>query len=120
MSGEHESDAQGRLSEIVAVVVEVAAEAGESGTYTGEMARTLTAVAVKVGARIAVEAEVRGFTGGWQEAVALVGGTGVPAARTETAGPGEPGGAGAPAGPSDPAELAPAEGPEEPYGPRVF
>ncbi|MFE3602917.1 hypothetical protein ACFXP3_19965 [Streptomyces sp. NPDC059096] len=96
MSGEHESDAQERLSEIVAVVVEVAAEAGESGTYTGEMARTLTAVAVKVGARIAVEAEVRGFTGGWQEAVALVG-------------------TGTPAPPRTPA--VPAEGPEAPHGP---
>ncbi|MEV7089053.1 hypothetical protein AB0O07_24720 [Streptomyces sp. NPDC093085] len=78
MSGEYEGEAQRRLGEIVAVVVEVAAEAGESGTYTGEMGRTLTAVAAKVGARVAVEAEVRGFTGGWQEAVAL-GGAGVPA-----------------------------------------
>ncbi|MFE3827314.1 hypothetical protein [Streptomyces sp. NPDC059092] len=90
MSGEHESDAQQRLSEIVAVVVEVAAEAGESGTYTGEMARTLTAVAVKVGARVAVEAEVRGFAGGWQEAVTLLG-TGTPEPpRADSVPAGEP------------------------------
>ncbi|MEV7865061.1 hypothetical protein AB0P17_02930 [Streptomyces sp. NPDC088124] len=99
MSEEYESDAQKRLSEIVGVVVEVAAEAGESGTYTGETARTLTAVAVKVGARIAVEAEVRGFTGGWQEAVVLLG-TGAPAPlRADSAAP---------------------EGPDEPRGPAAL
>ncbi|GGT32067.1 hypothetical protein [Streptomyces purpureus] len=62
-----------RLTDVVAAAVEVAAEAGEAGTYTGDMARTLTAVVGKVGARIAVEAEMRGFTGGWQEAVAHIG-----------------------------------------------
>ncbi|MFE9258608.1 hypothetical protein [Streptomyces sp. NPDC006879] len=61
--------AQERLTEVVAAAVEVAAEAGESGTYSGEVARTLTALVIKVGARIAVDAEVRGFTSGWQEAV---------------------------------------------------
>lgn len=63
------SSAHERLTEVVAVAVEVAAEAGESGTYTGEIARTLTAVVGKIGARIVVDAEVRGFTSGWQEAV---------------------------------------------------
>ncbi|MFF4168574.1 hypothetical protein [Streptomyces sp. NPDC001744] len=62
-----------RLTEVVAAAVEVAAEAGEAGTYTGDVARTLSAVVGKVGARIAVEAEIRGFSSGWQEAVAHVG-----------------------------------------------
>ncbi|MEU8519771.1 hypothetical protein [Streptomyces sp. NBC_01216] len=61
--------AQERLTEVVAAAVEVAAEAGERGSYTGEVARTLTAVVGKVGARIAVDAEIRGFTSGWQEAL---------------------------------------------------
>ncbi|MEO3974253.1 hypothetical protein [Streptomyces sp. CAU 1734] len=60
--------AQDRLAEVVAAAVEVAAEAGESGRWTGEVARTLTAVVGKVGARITVDAEIRGFSSGWQEA----------------------------------------------------
>ncbi|MFE4693740.1 hypothetical protein ACFRH6_27285 [Streptomyces sp. NPDC056749] len=63
--------AQERLADVMAAVVEVAAESGESGTYTADVARTLTAVVGKVGARIAVEAETRGFRSGWGEAVAL-------------------------------------------------
>ncbi|MFF5633856.1 hypothetical protein [Streptomyces sp. NPDC012825] len=66
-------DARERLTEVVAAAVEVAAEAGEDGTYTGDMARTLSAVVAKVGARIAVEAEISGFSSGWREAVAQVG-----------------------------------------------
>ncbi|MFJ9638292.1 hypothetical protein [Streptomyces sp. NPDC101178] len=66
--------AQERLADVMAAAVEVAAESGESGTYTAEVARTLTAVVGKVGARIAVEAETRGFRSGWGEAVALVSG----------------------------------------------
>ncbi|PWS42575.1 hypothetical protein DKT74_21435 [Streptomyces sp. ZEA17I] len=65
--------AQERLADVVAAAVEVAAESGESGTYTAEVARTLTAVVGKVGARVAVEAETRGFRSGWGEAIALVG-----------------------------------------------
>ncbi|MFF8956285.1 hypothetical protein [Streptomyces sp. NPDC014894] len=61
--------AQERLAEVVAAAVEVAAEEGEAGTYSGAVARTLTSVVGKVGARIAVDAEIRGFTSGWQEAV---------------------------------------------------
>ncbi|MEV8307130.1 hypothetical protein AB0P36_07110 [Streptomyces flavidovirens] len=60
-----------RLTNVVAAAVEVAAEAAEAGTYTAEMGRALTAVVGKVGARVALDAEVRGFTSGWQEAVAL-------------------------------------------------
>ncbi|MFS0696588.1 hypothetical protein [Streptomyces nitrosporeus] len=66
--------AQERLADVMAAVVEVAAESGESGTYTAEVARTLTAVVGKVGARIAVEAEVRGFRSGWSEAMELAAG----------------------------------------------
>ncbi|RDG35987.1 hypothetical protein DVH02_22405 [Streptomyces corynorhini] len=54
---------------MVAVVVEVAAEAGEAGTYTYDMGRALTEVVTKAGARMAAEAEIRGFAGGWREAV---------------------------------------------------
>ncbi|MFJ3581650.1 hypothetical protein ACIPPS_05315 [Streptomyces sp. NPDC090127] len=61
--------AQERLTEVVAAAVEVAAEAGETGSYTAEVGRTLTALVEKVGARIAVESEIRGFSSGWQEAV---------------------------------------------------
>ncbi|AZM80100.1 hypothetical protein NC239_06205 [Streptomyces sp. G3] len=63
--------AQERLDDVVVAVVEVAAEAGESGTYTADVARTLAAVVGKVGARIAAEAETRGFRCGWREAVVL-------------------------------------------------
>ncbi|MFJ1801195.1 hypothetical protein ACIQWZ_13695 [Streptomyces sp. NPDC098077] len=66
--------AQERLADVVAAAVEVAAESGESGTYTAEVARTLTAVVGKVGARVAVEAETRGFRSGWGEAIALASG----------------------------------------------
>ncbi|GGP91563.1 hypothetical protein GCM10010249_06990 [Streptomyces roseolilacinus] len=64
-----------RLTEVVAAALEVAAEAGETGVYTDETARVLTAVVGKIGARISVEAEVHGFAGGWQEAVAHLGRT---------------------------------------------
>lgn len=64
-----------RLTEVVAAVLEVAAEAGEAGVYTDETARVLTAVVGKVGVRISAEAEVHGFAGGWQEAVTHAGGT---------------------------------------------
>ncbi|WP_405507573.1 hypothetical protein OG323_14410 [Streptomyces cyaneofuscatus] len=64
--------AQERLADVVAAAVEVAAETAEAGAYTAEVGRTLTSVVGKVGARIALDAEVRGFTGGWQEAVALM------------------------------------------------
>ncbi|WP_274032215.1 hypothetical protein [Streptomyces sp. MMBL 11-1] len=66
--------AQERLADVVTAAVEVAAESGEAGTYTADVARTLTAVVGKVGARIAVEAETRGFRSGWGEAVALASG----------------------------------------------
>ncbi|MDJ0465197.1 hypothetical protein [Streptomyces sp. H27-C3] len=60
-----------RLTDVVAAAVEVAAEAAEAGTYTADVGRTLTDVVGKVGARIALDAEVRGFTSGWQEAMSL-------------------------------------------------
>ncbi|MFB9389829.1 hypothetical protein ACFPM3_30170 [Streptomyces coeruleoprunus] len=63
--------AQERLADVVAAAVEVAAEAAEAGTYTADLARTLTAVVGKVGARIAIDAETRGFSSGWTEAVAF-------------------------------------------------
>lgn len=65
------TSAHERLTDVVAAAVEVAAEAAEAGTYTADMGRALTAVVGKVGARVALDAEVRGFTSGWQEAVAL-------------------------------------------------
>ncbi|MGW4030245.1 hypothetical protein ACWEFL_13110 [Streptomyces sp. NPDC004838] len=68
--------ARERLAEVVAAAVEVAAEAGESGDYTCDVARTLTAMVGKVGARIAVDAEMQGFTSGWQEALRAVDGRG--------------------------------------------
>ncbi|MFB6697003.1 hypothetical protein [Streptomyces rubiginosohelvolus] len=64
--------AQERLADVVAAAVEVAAETAEAGTYTAEVGRCLTSVVGKVGARIALDAEMRGFTSGWQEAVALM------------------------------------------------
>lgn len=59
-----------RLADVVAAAVTVAAESAEAGRYTGEMGRTLAAVVGEVGARIAGEAELRGFSSGWQEAMA--------------------------------------------------
>ncbi|CAL9501635.1 hypothetical protein SUDANB37_03482 [Streptomyces sp. enrichment culture] len=55
------------------MALEVAAEAGEVGIYTEETARVLSAVVGKVGARLTAEAELHGFAGGWQEAVAHMG-----------------------------------------------
>ncbi|MEU5437447.1 hypothetical protein AB0G73_29305 [Streptomyces sp. NPDC020719] len=66
--------AQERLVEVVVAAVEVAAEAGESGTYTADVGRTLGAVVAKVGARIAVDGEARGFSSGWREAMAYASG----------------------------------------------
>ncbi|WP_255306019.1 hypothetical protein [Streptomyces sp. Wb2n-11] len=63
-----------RLADVVAAAVEVAAEAGEAGTYTGEVARALAAVVNKVAVRATIDAEVRGFTSGWREAMDLVSG----------------------------------------------
>lgn len=68
--------AQERLVDVVVAAVEVAAEAGESGTYTADVGRTLGAVVAKVGARIAVDGEARGFSSGWREAMAFVSGGG--------------------------------------------
>ncbi|MGX1883536.1 hypothetical protein [Streptomyces sp. NPDC055287] len=61
-----------RLADVVAAAVEVAAEAGEAGTYNAEVARAIAAVVNKVGARVVIDAEVRGFTSGWREAMDLV------------------------------------------------
>ncbi|MBD0745624.1 hypothetical protein [Streptomyces sp. CBMA152] len=66
--------AQERLVEVVVAAVEVAAEAGESGTYTADVGRTLGAVVAKVGARIAIDGEARGFSSGWREAMACAAG----------------------------------------------
>ncbi|GAA1521652.1 hypothetical protein GCM10009730_31720 [Streptomyces albidochromogenes] len=63
-----------RLADVVAAAVEVAAEAGEAGTYNAEVARAIAAVVNKVGARVVIDAEVRGFTSGWREAMDLVAG----------------------------------------------
>ncbi|MEU1124136.1 hypothetical protein ABZ371_11310 [Streptomyces sp. NPDC005899] len=54
----------------MAAAVTVAVESAEAGRYTGEMGRTLAAVVGEVGARIVGEAELRGFSSGWQEAMA--------------------------------------------------
>lgn len=70
-----------RLTDVVAAVVEVAAEAGEAGTYTVESAQAMAAVLKKVAVRVVIDAEVRGFSSGWREAMELVaGGTGAPRA----------------------------------------
>ncbi|MCK8680324.1 hypothetical protein M1O15_23590 [Streptomyces lichenis] len=58
---------------MVAAAVEVAAESAQAGTYTSGTARVLTAVVVKAGTRLAVDAEARGFSLGWREAVGAVG-----------------------------------------------
>ncbi len=59
-----------RLADVMAAAVTVAVESAEAGRYTGEMGRTLAAVVGEVGARIVGEAELRGFSSGWQEAMA--------------------------------------------------
>ncbi|MDT9681717.1 hypothetical protein RND61_06465 [Streptomyces sp. TRM76323] len=63
---------QERLADVAAAAVEVAAESAEAGTYTGGVGRALSAVIAKVGARLTVDAESRGFSIGWQEAVAAL------------------------------------------------
>ncbi|MGP2441679.1 hypothetical protein [Streptomyces sp. JW3] len=59
-----------RLADVTAAAVAVAVASAQAGRYTGEVGRTLAAVVGEVGARIADDAEVRGFSLGWQEAVA--------------------------------------------------
>ncbi|CAM5654677.1 hypothetical protein [Streptomyces fumanus] len=59
-----------RLADVTAAAVAVAVESAQAGRYSGEVGRTLAAVVGEVGARIADDAEVRGFALGWQEAVA--------------------------------------------------
>ncbi|CAL9302770.1 MULTISPECIES: hypothetical protein [unclassified Streptomyces] len=63
---------QERLADVAAAAVEVAAESAEAGTYTGGVGRALSAVIAKVGARLTRDAELRGFSSGWQEAVAAM------------------------------------------------
>ncbi|MFI6107259.1 hypothetical protein [Streptomyces sp. NPDC051310] len=63
---------QDRLADVAAAAVEVAVESAAAGTYTGGVGRALSAVIAKVGARITVDAELRGFSSGWQEAVAAL------------------------------------------------
>ncbi|MFJ8588059.1 hypothetical protein ACIRD2_25920 [Streptomyces sp. NPDC093595] len=86
---------QDRLADVAAAAVEVAVESAAAGTYTGGVGRALSAVIAKVGARITVDAELRGFSSGWQEAVAAL--TAEPPAPTAHAPvfrmPGRPGGA---------------------------
>ncbi|MFF8830638.1 hypothetical protein [Streptomyces sp. NPDC015131] len=78
---------QERLADVAAAVVEVAAESGEAGTYTGGVGRALSAVVAKVGARVAVDAELRGFSSGWQEAVATLSGDRGPAPAVPASAP---------------------------------
>ncbi|OEJ94863.1 hypothetical protein [Streptomyces thermolilacinus] len=63
---------QERLADVAAAAVEVAVESAEAGTYTGGVGRALSAVIAKVGARLTLDAELRGFSSGWQEAVAAM------------------------------------------------
>ncbi|WP_063835436.1 hypothetical protein [Streptomyces sp. NRRL S-118] len=63
---------QDRLADVAAAAVEVAVESVAAGTYTGGVGRALSAVIAKVGARITLDAELRGFSSGWQEAVAAL------------------------------------------------
>ncbi|MFD3412839.1 hypothetical protein [Streptomyces cyaneofuscatus] len=75
------SGAGDRLTDVVAAVLEVAAEAGEAGTYTVESAQAMAAVLKKVAVRVVIDAEVRGFSSGWREAMELVAGDGTGAPR---------------------------------------
>ncbi|WP_372408344.1 hypothetical protein [Streptomyces luteireticuli] len=58
-----------RLVDVVAATMEVAAEAGHSGTFTDEVAQVLAAVVGKVAERTVDAAVLDGFVSGWQEAV---------------------------------------------------
>ncbi|MFF5130748.1 hypothetical protein ACFY41_27950 [Streptomyces syringium] len=62
-----------RLAEVVAATVEVAAESGSAGVFTGEVAQALAAVVGKVADRAVDAAELSGFVSGWQEAIEAVG-----------------------------------------------
>ncbi|MEU1309959.1 hypothetical protein ABZ419_13845 [Streptomyces cinnamoneus] len=64
---------QERLQDVVAATVEVAAESGQEGVFTDEVARALTAVVGKIAVKAVADAEVDGFVNGWQEAVAVLG-----------------------------------------------
>ncbi|MFE7122079.1 hypothetical protein ACFU99_42260 [Streptomyces sp. NPDC057654] len=57
------------IADVVNAIVEVAAESGRSGTFTGDVGHALASVADKVTERIVREAEFNGFVSGWQEAV---------------------------------------------------
>ncbi|MBZ6476961.1 hypothetical protein [Streptomyces griseocarneus] len=61
-----------RITEVVAATVEVAAESGQAGMFTDEVAQALTSVVGKLAAKAFDAAEVRGFVSGWQEAVGAV------------------------------------------------
>ncbi|MFI5808108.1 hypothetical protein [Streptomyces sp. NPDC051561] len=69
-----DSSAGERLADVVAAAVETAAEAGEAGRYNADVADAVTAVVRKVAARVAIDAEVRGFSSGWREAMDLASG----------------------------------------------
>ncbi len=57
------------IVDVVTAIVEVAADSGRSGTFTGDVAHALASVADKVTERVVREAEFNGFVSGWQEAV---------------------------------------------------
>ncbi|GAA2715909.1 MULTISPECIES: hypothetical protein [Streptomyces] len=57
------------FADVVSATVEVAAESGQAGVFTDEVARALTSVVGKVAAKAVDAAQVRGFVSGWQEAV---------------------------------------------------
>ncbi|MFD7918935.1 hypothetical protein ACFV3R_06915 [Streptomyces sp. NPDC059740] len=60
-----------RLADVVAAALQVAADTGAAGRCTAEVRQTLAAVVGEVGARVTDDAELRGFSAGWQEAMAL-------------------------------------------------
>ncbi|MEU8889221.1 hypothetical protein [Streptomyces sp. NPDC048442] len=68
------SSAGERLADVVAAAVEAAAEAGETGRYNADVADAVTAVVRKVAVRVAIDAEVRGFSSGWREAMDVASG----------------------------------------------
>ncbi|GHF48044.1 hypothetical protein GCM10010359_57850 [Streptomyces morookaense] len=61
-----------QLADVVAATVEVAAESGQAGAFTDEVAKALTSVVQKLAGKAFDAAEVRGFVSGWQEAVEVI------------------------------------------------
>ncbi|MDT0424801.1 MULTISPECIES: hypothetical protein [Streptomyces] len=79
--------AREQLADVTAAAVAVAVESARTGKYNVETARTLAAVVGEMGARIVGDAELRGFSTGWQEAMATRAPAPARALRAAGAGP---------------------------------